>query len=253
MFGFNNGTSKKAARTLQLVKGTGSAVDLAKVEQHGGIDLRKKTEAAGVALSKRGMAGIRAQVVMLLDYSGSMHMDYGNGNVQKLVERFLGFGLQVDADGSIPVIPFASRVLPTVDVSLENYKNIVQREIISKHSMGSTNLSDALKELKKLAETTDAPIFCGIVTDGSPDDRDETTKLVCELANYPVFLKFLALYDVPYLSQLDDLGDDKRLLDNVDAKFFKRLDQSDEEFADMMADEWDGWVQLATNKGVLTQ
>ncbi len=100
MFGFGNSApEKKVMKSVKLVKQTGSAVSLEKVEQAGGIDLRKKTEAAGTALSMKGLAGIRAQAVVVLDYSGSMGGDYQSGAVQTLTERFLGFAMQIDADG----------------------------------------------------------------------------------------------------------------------------------------------------------
>ncbi len=253
MFGFGNSApEKKVMKSVKLVKQTGSAVSLEKVEQAGGIDLRKKTEAAGTALSMKGLAGIRAQAVVVLDYSGSMGGDYQSGAVQTLTERFLGFAMQIDADGEVPIIPFASRRLPTVNVGLDNYQGVINRELVNKQSMRSTNLSEALEEVKRLAKKTNDPMFVAVVTDGNPDYEAATTKIVCELANYPVFIKFLALYNVPYLQELDDLDNSHRLLDNVDTKTFSSLDISDTQFANAMADEWDSWITAALAAGILT-
>lgn len=246
-----NLTVARSAKLVQDPSGV-SAVGLDKVEQAGGVSLRKKVESVGVSLKKHNVAGIRAQVVLVLDHSGSMHSDYASGAVQELTERFLAFGLQVDVDGEIPVVVFDHRTW-RVDVNMSNYKGIVQDKIWKGYDMGSTDLARALREIEKLAQTTDAPLFVGVVTDGNPDSQSATTSLVCDLARYPVFIKFLALRDVPYLDMLDDLGDDKRLLDNVDAKTFRNLNISDEEFADAMIDEWGSWVKLALEKGVLTQ
>lgn len=243
------------ARTIHLTKDPtgGSAINLSKVRDAGHIDLAKRADKAGLALSKRGLAGIRAQAVLVLDHSGSMYNDYANGKVQTLVERVLGFALQIDVDGTAPVIPFDSHVWPTVDVTVNNYSGIVDQKIWKQDRMGSTDLAKALAVVREMAKTTNEPIFCAVVTDGSPDSKAATTAIVCELAGYPVFLKFLAIRDVPYLQELDDLGDDRRLLDNVDAKFFNDpASVSDLEFADAMADEWDGWVAAATKAGVLT-
>lgn len=257
LFG-NNNPAKRVEKSVKLVKDpTGApAVSISKVSSSGGVSLVKGMEAAGKALQKHSMAGVRAQAVCVLDYSGSMGRDYQSGAVQQLVERFLSFALQIDADGEVPVIPFASKRLDTVNVGLDNYQGVVQREIMNRYSMGSTNLAAALEEVKRLAKDTDAPLFVGIVTDGNPDDSwdgyKDTTRIVCELANYPVFIKFLALRDVPYLQKLDDLGDDKRLLDNVDTKTFRDLNVTDEVFYEAMADEWAGWVELATKAGILT-
>lgn len=247
-------SSMAPANVVKLVKDPSgsSAVNLSKVRDAGHVDLAKKADKAGVSLSKRDLAGIRAQAVLILDHSGSMGYDYQSGVVQQLVERSLGFALQIDLDGSIPVIPFDSRVHPTVDVTVNNYQNVVNREIYKPNKMGTTDLAAALKELVKLAASTDAPIFAIVITDGNPDDKSQTTRVVCDLARYPVFLKFLAIQQVDYLQDLDDLPDSQRLLDNVDAKFISNpAGMSDLDFADAMVDEWDSWINLATARGVI--
>ena len=242
------------ARTINLTKDPAgsSAIDLSKVRSAGHLDLAKRADKAGIALSKRGLAGIRAQAVLVLDHSGSMHADYANGKVQTLVERVLGFALQIDTDGTVPVIPFDSRLLPTVDVTVDNYRGVVDDKIWRGRDMGSTDLAKALHAVRDLAQTATEPIFCAVVTDGNPDSKPATTSIVCDLARYPVFVKFLAIREVPYLAELDDMDPDARLLDNVDAKFFDDpASVSDLQFADAMADEWDSWVAAATKAGVL--
>lgn len=246
----------QAARTVDLVKDPAGtpAVDLEKLDRGDTIDLVKRARKAGISLSKRDLAGIRAQAVLLLDHSGSMRGDYRCGAVQTLVERALGFALQIDVDGTIPVIAFDTVVHPDVDVTTENYGDIVNREIWRSRTMGRTNLAAALERVRDLALVTDAPIFAIVVTDGAPDSRPAATRMVCELAGYPVFLKFLAIQPVDYLQELDDLGDDRRLLDNADAKFVPDPAQmSDLAFADAMVDEWDTWITAATAAGVLTR
>jgi uncharacterized protein YegL len=262
LFGFgNNGTTaptgdKKAARSVPVIKDAagGSAVSLEKVETTGSIDLRKKTEAVAFNLGKKGMGGIRAQVMVILDHSYSMSNDYENGKVQDLVERFLGFGLAVDVDGEIPVVAFDSRIHSEVAVNLNNYKDIVNKSIYKPHNMGGTDLTAALQVVLKAAKKTDAPLYCAIITDGEPNDRTSAKKLVCELANYPVFIKFLAVQKVRFLEELDDLSNNERLLDNVDTKEYIALDAiSDDRFAADMVDEWDSWVNAALSAGTLTQ
>jgi hypothetical protein len=250
-----SGASPTVAKTVKLVKdsGGGFAVPLDKIEQKAGLKIRKQAEIAGAALARKNLAGIRAQAVVVLDHSGSMSSDYRNGRVQELVERFLAFGLQIDVDGTIPVIPFDSKVYRTIDVTMDNYRDIVNQKIYKPLEMGSTNLAAALEEVRKIAQHTNAPVFCAIVTDGNPDSQSTATKLVCDLARYPVFIKFLALQKVSYLEDLDDLPSNQRLLDNVDAKFYHTISSvSDEDFARDMADEWDSWTVAATQAGILT-
>lgn len=252
--------SQRPARTVNLEKDpTGApAVNLEKVRQAGHVDLAKTADKAGLALSKRDLAGIRAQAVLVLDHSGSMRSDYASGVVQKLVERALGFALQIDVDGKIPVIPFDTRVLPTVEVDVNNYRGVVQNRIWKPNNMGYTNMADALKVVRNMSEVTDAPIFCIFVTDGEPytggrgDDEAQTTEVVCDLARYPVFLKFLTVRPVAYLQKLDDLPNSARLLDNVDTKDVPNPDSmTDLAFADAMVDEWDSWITAAKAAGTL--
>jgi hypothetical protein len=229
----------------------GPAVDLSAL-RNAHPSLVKRAEKAGISLSKRGLDGVRAQAAVILDHSGSMHADYKGGTVQTLVERALGFALQIDVDGVVPVIPFDYDVRKTVEVGVHNYAGVVDREIWDRREMGSTNLAAALGRLKAMAAGSDAPIFAIIICDGSPDSKAATTRVVCELADYPVFLKFLAIRPVEYLQDLDDLPASKRTLDNVDAKFIDDpAGMTDLAFADAMVDEWDTWIAAATSAGVL--
>ncbi|MFG1872186.1 VWA domain-containing protein [Micromonospora arborensis] len=250
----NRSSSPAPARTVNLTKDpTGRpAVDLTKVRDAGHVDLAKRADKAGFALSRKGLDGMRAQAVLVLDHSGSMQRDYASGQVQTLVERVLGFALQIDVDGTVPVIPFDHRVLPTVDVTVDTYQGVVDREIWRRQDMGTTRLHEALRVVRDMAVITDAPLFCAVVTDGNPDHKPPTTEIVCDLARYPVFLKFVAIRDVPYLQELDDLPPSQRLLDNVDAKFFNDpASATDLAFAEALADEWDTWIAAAQRAGVV--
>lgn len=257
-----NNSTATPHHTITLTKDPSGApaVNLTKVREEGHLDLAKRAEKAGIALSKRGLDGIRAQAVLVLDHSGSMHGDYANGKVQTLVERILGFALQIDVDGVVPVIPFDSRVLPAVNVGyaadqsrgVVGYTDVVNKAIWKPNAMGTTELAGALEAVRDMARDTTEPIFCVVVTDGNPNRIPPTTAVVCDLARYPVFIKFVAIREVPYLQQLDDLPNSQRLLDNVDAKFFDDpAAVTDLAFADALADEWDSWVSAATKAGVL--
>ena len=240
-----------AARTVTLIKGSGPAVSRTTVESSGGVDLAKKFDKAGISLSKAGLDGIRAEAVMILDHSGSMHHGYTSGMVQQLVDRALAFALQIDGDGRIPVIPFDSRLWPTVEVTLDNYAGVVDREIFRPQQMGGTYLAAALQVVLDMAKTTTAPLYLVIVTDDDPSDRPQVTQLLQELKRYPVFVKVLTLVKAPYWDRMDDL-DAPGLIDNLDAK--QVLDPagiSDLAFADIMVDEWRTWVHDANAAGIL--
>ncbi|MFA7264754.1 MAG: VWA domain-containing protein [Candidatus Nanopelagicales bacterium] len=219
------------------------------------IDLKKRADKVGISLSKAGLSGMRAQVVLLLDHSGSMNYDYHNGAVQALVERVLAFSLQVDADGEIPVIAFDSRLYPAVTVTVDNYQGVVDSQIWRRHEMGSTVMSAPLEALKAIAEKSDYPVFAVVIGDGSPnrEDKRATKKVAYELAGYPVFIKFLSLRPVDFLQELDDATEKDRLLDNIDAKDIPDPQGIAElAFADLMVDEWQSWIDAATKHGVIS-
>ncbi len=257
MFGLgnNNSTSDRTvAKSVPLVKDASgaAATNLNDIESSGGLSLRKKTEAVTVSLRKRDMSGIRAQVMVILDHSGSMSSDYRNGKVQDLVDRFLAFGLSVDVDGEIPVVPFDSRVKPAVNINMSNYQGVVERDIFDYYNMGGTNLTAALEVVREEAKKTDMPLFVAVITDGDPNDKRTARELVKDLSRYPVFIKFLAVQNVPFLDELDDMTDSERLLDNVDTKSYTNGTVTDEQFAEDMTDEWNTWVAAALAAGVLT-
>lgn len=249
-----------AIRSVPLTKddkGT-PAVDIDKVRATN-PDLANLSAKAGIALAKRGLGGIRAQSEWLVDHSGSMYGDFASGAVQILLARCLAFSLQFDTNGQIPVIPFDTKVWDEVTVDASNFVTVVQSDIWRPNEMGTTNLAAALENIKRKAEVTDEPMFVGVLTDGNPDSQAEATQIVCELANYPVFLKFMALRPVTYLSVLDNLEQTHpgaRLLDNVDTKPssddpIDLLACSDALFMGALADEWDTWVAAALAAGVL--
>jgi hypothetical protein len=257
MFGIGK-TDRTPVNPVALSRDLGgnAAFNLEKLREDGHVNLAKAADKAGIALSKRDLAGVRAQAVVVLDHSGSMRGEYQSGAVQALVERLLGFALQIDADGSVPVIAFDSRVYPPVEVTVANYRDAVNQMIWKPGAMGSTNLAGALEAVREMAATTKMPLFVAVATDGEPDDQRAATKMVCDLARYPVFLKMAALRPVQYLSTLDDLDGSLRLVDNCDAKPEKGttldlLSCSELEFQSAMADEWDTWISAAQAAGIL--
>ena len=243
-----------AKRSVRLERGKAPAVDKGIVLAKGGVTLAKKYEGAGISLAKANLDGVRAEAVMLLDHSGSMRRDYENGTVQSIVDRALGFALQIDGDGKIPVISFDSNVYRPVEVTLANYGDIVNKSLYRPNRMGLTNLTDALAAVLEMAKVTDAPLYVIIVTDGEPDDEEGVEDLCRQLSEYPVFLKFLAIRYVKFLNDLDN-NLKNRLVDNANAQFLGNLGDlrqiDDVEFADKMVEEWDTWTRDALANNVL--
>lgn len=257
--GIFNRVNRTPANPVALIRDPDGApaVNLAKVRAGGHIELAKNADEAGIALAARNLSGIRAQAVCLLDTSKSMYPDFRDQRVQKLVERMLGFTLQIDSDGVVPIIAFDYHAHPQVDVTLDNYRNVVNDRIWRPDHMGSTNLADALRIVRDMASRTLMPLYVAVLTDGEPDEEKPVTKLVCDLSRYPVFLKFMALKPVEYLAELDKLDDSHRMLDNCNAQprrgtGLNLLSCTDAQFQSAMAEEWDVWVSRALAAGVLT-
>lgn len=241
------------ARSITLTKGSGPAVSSERVSTlaSGNVDFVKKFNAAGDALAMVDMVGIRAQAVFILDHSGSMSHDYREGNVQTLVERALAFSLQIDIDGTIPVIPFDSVLHPTVDVNPLNYQGVVDREIFQPYRMGGTLLAPALNKVWHMATETREPLFVVIVTDDDPQDRAEVKAELARLRRYPVFVKVLTLVDAPFWEAMNSRVV-PGTIDNLNAQRVKQPERmSDRAFADVMVAEWDSWVALAQSAGIL--
>lgn len=106
-------------------------------------ELKQKLNLAkGVVLNlvkDKGIEGQKANVVLCVDYSGSMDPLYKNGFVQEVLERIVPIAMAFDDDGAMPMYIFHSqafRVLP--DVTVDNVHNYVKDNIISKYSYGST-------------------------------------------------------------------------------------------------------------------
>lgn len=267
----------RVMNSVKLVRDTlqqpAAAVSLKKLADSGssGVSLSKAVQVAGVSLRKRNLVGIRGKAVLVLDHSGSMEQLYKQGVVQRLVERALAFGLQVDVDGEVLVLPFDTRVRGSVRVNVDNYRNVVNKHIWAPRDMGLTRLDLAINEVNKLAAASTQPIFAIVITDGNPyepgvDAECLATRSICESSQYPVFVKFLAVEEVQYLIDLDEDDSLPRLLDNVNTQFFSgrrgegnhrpqvtSSECTDEVFIDAMLEELDLWIGRAqhTNPPIL--
>ncbi|MBQ5439696.1 MAG: TerD family protein, partial [Clostridia bacterium] len=98
------------------------------------VDLSKKS---GVDLGSA-----RAKVVVVLDYSGSMHTLYANGTVQRTINRLVPLGLTFDDNGTIDVFLFSTEYKKLDDLNIMNYESYVN--LVAKNSgmnMGGTMYS----------------------------------------------------------------------------------------------------------------
>lgn len=270
--------SNQPAVSLEKVSVKGSVVDLTKSSEH--VSLVKSHQAAEKALTLVDLPGIRMEVVVLVDGSGSMSPLYGGGHVQKMLIKALGFGLNVDADGQIPVIVYGHGVSKPVVITPSNYLDAPN---LIKPDMGYTNMGDAMEEALKIVEAADKLVLIINITDGNPYGKPDAIarmdRATIKSSGYPCMLKNLAVASVPYLEQLDDMpsqieidtdasgnpvrdANDNlvlsknpqgiRLIDNVDSKAINPLTASEDEWAAAFADELGTCIEVMARVGHLT-
>lgn len=230
------------------------AIDLNKIE------LRKQSV---INLKKDSGLGAnaKAQVVLALDYSGSMTSLYNNGTVQDVVEKILPFGLAFDDNGEVDFYLFESgcKKMPE-NITLKNLDNYINNKVIDKYSMGGTQYAPVLKAIHKEfkpssggffskgSKTMDVPVYVIFITDGDNSDRSETEIVIREMSQEGFFVQFIGIgsESFSFLDKLDNLSG--RKLDNVN--FFKVRDirnQSDNDLYQGLMSEYPGWVQQARN------
>lgn len=234
------------------------------------IDLTKK---AGIVLEKKKLSSVKAEIVLLIDRSGSMARRYSNGTVQQLVDRLLGIGMNMDANKEIEVYQFNTGVNYVGTATATNYENFVESKKMT--VSGGTNYAPAMKEVvskygtpaaavskgllgglfgKKAEPQTKPthPTFVFFITDGENFDHSETEKIIRESANQPIFWQFVGIGEesFKFLQKLDDLSG--RYVDNAD--FFKVQDIAkipDEELYEKLLTEFPAWLEEIKTKGML--
>lgn len=243
-----------------------AAQDKADLIKKNGVSFEKKVESAvKVNLSKGGENNnVRWSVITLIDESLSMSRFFRDGTVQEITERFLAWAATKDSDGMAPVGAFGSHHIWHEEVDLSNVIGIVNKK--GWKPWGSTNLASSLQAILDMVIEMGSgwefdPILLGIVTDGSPDDQEAVKRLVCELSQYPVFIKILRVGDDPwakrftdYLDDMEDHSPGSRLMDNVDCpKKALHKGMSDDKFNEDMTAETNSFIIGAKAAGVLSE
>lgn len=247
------------------------------------IDLTKK---AKISLEKKGLATEKAEIGFVLDISGSMSSMFSNGVVQKVTERLLGIGMNMDDNKQIQVFLFGQKAHEVRNPAQENnIDGYVKREITSRYQLeGSTKYAPVMRMVvdrmvegnapaplsqpkglfgklfgkKEVVQNTPVevnnqlPIFIFFVTDGDNFDQAETEKLIKEYAHLPVFWQFIGVgrSSFSFLEKLDRM--EGRFIDNANFFQVNNIDKiSDEELYNMLLNEYPMWLKEARMKGIL--
>lgn len=216
--------------------------------------LLKKFDAASVSLEKRGFLGERAEVVLVLDVSGSSRPLFRNGSYQELIDRFLAMALLFDDNGTIDTILFDHKVHKAEPVTLANRDGWTDRAINRNDIWGTTKYAPPIEKIaSNLRRGAQLPTYVAFITDGGNSDRNNAANAVKGASGLPMFLQFMAIGredDFPFLHKLDELTG--REVDN--AGFFaveqvKTL--SDEVFYEKVMAEFPSWLADARRAGIV--
>lgn len=174
------------------------------------VDLNKLNLRKESIINLKKEAGIgknsKAQVVSVVDYSGSMSGLYANGTVQDTVERLLPLGLAFDDDGSVDSYLFHSGYKELPAITQENLDGYVNKEFL-KHSMGLTSYAPVLRAIKdKFSAKTGGflgfggkpsimkyPVYIIFIVDGGNDDPADTEKVIREMSELGFFIQFIEI------------------------------------------------------------
>ena len=179
------------------------------------IDLKKK---AGIGSRSQ------AQVVLALDFSGSMSTLYNNGTVQKTVERILPFGLAFDDNGEVDTYLFENRYNKVKQsVTLENAENYVNDKILGKYEMGGTNYAPVLNAiyddfkpsksgglfgLGGTEQPMEYPVYIIFITFFYYFDKPKKKRANKKMSEKGFFIQFIGIGNAgfSFLEKLDDMG-----------------------------------------------
>jgi hypothetical protein len=189
------------------------------------VDLRKNVSRA---LRKRNLGGLKLDIEVVLDRSGSMKDEFESGLVQLVLDRCYALCAELDPDGRMPVTLFHDSAKQVTELTAANVDGYVQAHL-RHESYGLTSYAPPLAQVlkrracqtgllgKKPADRATMVLF---ITDGVNDDPAETARVMQSLSkSAPVFVKFIGLdtgANVRFttLERLDDMSG--RVFDNAD-------------------------------------
>jgi hypothetical protein len=234
-------------------------IDLQKIEKKA-PELLSLAKNAREAIDKSSLNGQLSNVALVLDFSMSMTALYNNGSVQRLAEKALALGTQLDEDGAIDIFVFDSSAAHLGAVSIDDFRNSIDR-LTHGRRKGSTDYAAAFRAVDKRytpkkglfsrGEGTAAhPTLALFITDGVPNSKPEAVKVLTEISSKAIFWQFISIghEKIPFLQKLDDLTD--RYIDNADYQHVVDVDKlGDVELFNIVLKEYPEWVAEMKKRG----
>lgn len=245
------------------------------------LDMRKEL-VLDISKNKGIQVGQKAQVVLVLDRSGSMSDLYRSGAVQELVERILPVGMAFDDNQEIDVYIFHNSSIKCQSANTSNIAGYVRRHV-EKHELGGTSYAPIINRIvndfcgtiapqpaqkgllsrifggsssdnptKKEGAAFKYPVYVIFITDGENDDKSAAIEAITKASNYGIFFQFIGIgyEDFKFLKKMDELNG--RFIDN--ANFFKEPDlsrTSDSQLYNLLMSEFPQWLKEAKSKNLI--
>ncbi|WP_297619931.1 VWA domain-containing protein [Nocardia sp.] len=256
-------------------------IRLTKGEEHLPVDMRKRLslrkEQVAVSLAKRGISGLTARVVLVLDASGSMTPLYDKQLVHRVVERMAAVAAQLDDNGDMQAWTFASTPARLPDLAIADMPQWISLHVrcgklslfgnrkpprdlqpgqVDMRTVGIQNEEQkVIAEVRSYirSEPLPAPTLVLFFSDGGVYKNNEIEQELRAAVEEPIFWQFVGLgtrsgYGV--LERLDTMAG--RRVDNVGFFAVDDIDQiSDPELYDRLLSEFPAWINEATRAGIL--
>jgi stress response protein SCP2 len=238
------------------------------------VDMRKRLslrkQQVAVSLEKRGAAGIRARVVLVLDASGSMTTLYSSGAVGRVVERMAAVAAQLDDDGEMQAWTFASRPARLPDLALGELPEWIRLHVrvgamfkqrrLEPGQLDMKTVGIQNEEQKVIAEVrryvssapTPEPTLVLFFSDGGVYRNSEIEQQLRAATTEPIFWQFVGLGRAGFgvLERFDTLPG--RTVDNVGFFAVDDIERvPDAELYDRLLSEFPSWVSAARSAGIL--
>ena len=240
------------------------------------LDLSKREV---LDLSKKiGIGDQKAQVVLAIDYSGSMNSLYYSGFVQQVVQRIVPIAMAFDDNGEMEVYKFHDGVEKVkTSVTVANVEDYVKKYVMD-NNMGGTNYAPTINKIvedhttsesggffsklfgsssKPKIEKMDLPVYVIFITDGENYDRADAEQAIRVASNHGIFFQFVGISangrgSFSFLEKLDNMSG--RKVDN--ANFFQisnndLVNKSDNQLYQQLLHEYPSWLQLARQHNLI--
>lgn len=228
------------------------------LEKRAKLDLRKR--AVAKVLVGKGVCGVRARVVLVLDKTGSMRRLYSAGTVRRVVERMIPIAIQLDDDGRIEPYLYAADYarLPDITVDRADAWAAEYLHLRGHHGGidyseigGSNNELPVMREIIASLRRHRQPTLVLFFTDGGFREKAKITALMREASALPAFWQFIGLGHADYglLHTLDTMTG--RRVDN--AGFFSVDDidtVTDADLYNRLLGEFPDWLSAAESAGI---